>query len=421
MAVEGELGGDPGISQEDLDILDGPDPGGDDETIAGGTEEEETPETPASEETPEPEEAPPGEEPPGEVTEPGEEETEEKEVKETPPEPKPGETVTAKAIQVKYPNFFKEFPDVRGAIFRDRQFREFIPTPEDARELVERNQDFTDYERTVQAGDPTLLFKSLADSPEMLGKFSMNILPTIEKFSPELRGKMIYPYVRRIFANALNDAQQSGNKNLVNSVGHMAKYLWNSNTIPADESPHETKENPEVTQLREENEALQARQSEAFASRIVDTGVANLRRSVEFSFKDDKRFSPIEKKALINDIVTQTRATLDRNPQHVRAMKSLWIKARSNGLPEQLIPRLVSTFLGGAKSALPAVRARIVASALKEKGITPPAKGQQTGSPRTGGPIKGGKAISSKDIDYRTTSDADILSDDPEKIKLKRR
>jgi hypothetical protein len=415
------LGGDvSSAAQADLDILnDESAPEAETEETSETEETEETEET--SEETPAPAEE--EEEAPEEVPDPdAPEETTEDKAKKPPVEGEVQDKGIAKEIKAKYPDFFKNFPAVRGAIFRDLQFRELIPTPEDARELVETAQVYQEYEQKIMTGDPTILLKGLAESEngeELLEKFVMNFMPTVEKFSPELRGKMIFPYVRRIFNNALSDAKASGNKNLENSIGHIARYLWNSTTIPEERAPQRPEDNPEAVKLREENQKLHQRQADSFIGRVTTTGVGELRKSVEQTFRNDKRFSPIEVRTLVDDIVKQTRTALDRDPRHNRAMSAHWNRARSLGLADTMVPRIVNAFLGGAKNVMPTIRAKVVQSALKQKGITQPAVGQIPGTPRGGSPSRGGKVVGSGKIDYSKTSDADILSDDPSKIKLK--
>src|SRR5437763_300329 len=41
---------------------------------------------------------------------------------------------TFKDIKAKYPNLFKDFPDLRDMVFRERDYSELFPTVEDAKE-----------------------------------------------------------------------------------------------------------------------------------------------------------------------------------------------------------------------------------------------------------------------------------------------
>src|SRR6516225_9215499 len=44
------------------------------------------------------------------------------------------------AIKEKYPNFFKDFPELKESYFREMRFTELFPTVEDAKEAVSENE-----------------------------------------------------------------------------------------------------------------------------------------------------------------------------------------------------------------------------------------------------------------------------------------
>lgn len=407
------LGSDtPTADQTDLDILNG---GTTDEgkTPSEATEDKET-------ETP-----PEGEKPPvAEEEEPEDvEETEEKpeEKVEEKPEPKVEETGLVKALKDKYPNLLKEFPAVRKAIFQSREYETMFPTVDEAREAAQMVQDYNEYEQHIMSGDSAILFRSIVDSgeegPQVLEKFAMNLLPTIEKFSPDLKGRMLFPYIRNILLTAYKDGEATQNKNLALSVKHISKYLWNSFDLPDMPKAPKLEDNPEALRIARENETLRTQRAQEFQGEVISNGVSEFRKIVESSLVKEKDFSPIERRHLTDQIVRETRQALQRDAQYNRQINSLWRRAAQSGHSREAIPRIVATFLGGAKSTMPTIRARVVAGALKEKGITPAGVGRDTGGTRTSSPVKGGKVVSPKQIDYNRTSDLDILSD---KVTLKK-
>jgi hypothetical protein len=407
------LGGDEvHADQTDLDILNGGTAGeGKESDTPPETEEKET-----TEEAPEPEVV---EEAKEEVEDIEEEEKVEEEKKE---EEKPGEEAgLVKSLKAKYPNLLKEFPAVRKAIYQSREYETLFPTVDEAREASQRGQDFDEYENQIMNGESAILFRSIAESgeegPHVLEKFAMNLLPTIEKFSPDLRGKMIFPYVRSILIHALQDGEATGNKNLSLSVKHLSKYLWNSFEVPGETKAPKLEDNPEAARAVNENRMLRTQRANEFQGEVIASGVTEFKKIVETSFAKDTNFSPIEKRALVSQIVQQTREALHRDASYNRQINSLWRRAAAAGHSRESVPRIVATFLGGAKSTMPTIRARVVAGALKEKGIVQPAVGQGTGGTRTAAPSRTGKVVSSRQIDYNRSSDMDILND---KITLRK-
>src|SRR5258706_4303155 len=221
-------------------------------------------------------------------------------------------------------------------------------------------------------GESAILFRSIAESgeegPRVLEKFAMNLLPTIEKFSPDLRGKMIFPYVRSILIHAMQDGEATGNKNLALSVKHLSKYLWNSFEVPGEVKQAKIEDNPEALKIARENQALRGQRANEFQGEVIASGVSEFKKTVEASFAKDTNFSPIEKRALVNQIVQLTREALHKDAGYNRQINSLWRRAAAAGHSRDSVPRIVATFLGGAKSTMPTIRARVVAGALKEKG-----------------------------------------------------
>jgi hypothetical protein len=413
------LGGDnPTADQTDLDILNG---GSTDE----GTGSDTPPETTETETPPEGEEPPVTEEEPEDVeeTEEGKEKPPVEEDKDKPKveEGKTEETGLVKALKDKYPNLLKEFPAVRKAIFQSREYETMFPTVDEAREAAQRVQDYDEYEQHIMNGESAILFRSIVDSgeegPQVLEKFVLNLLPTIEKFSPDLKGKMLFPYIRNILLTAQKDGESTGNKNLALSVKHISKYLWNRFDLPDVPKAPRIEDNPEALRIARENETLRSQRAQEFQGEVISSGVSELKRMVEASLVKDKNFSPIERRALVEQIVSETRRALHGDAQYNRQINSLWRRAAQAGHSRESIPRIVATFLGGAKSTMPTIRARVVAGALKEKGITPAGVGRDTGGTRTSSPVRSGKVVSPRQIDYSRTSDLDILSD---KVTLKK-
>src|SRR5216684_2162863 len=116
------------------------------------------------------------------------------EVEEVEEEPKSEETEedliiasrpTIKEINAKYPEFFKDFPDLRHAFFREQEFSQIFPTIDDAKEAAENLESFSNLEEFVLSGTSDGL-KSFLEAAEEGKKGSLqnivaNFLPTLYK------------------------------------------------------------------------------------------------------------------------------------------------------------------------------------------------------------------------------------------------
>src|SRR5439155_10245930 len=72
------------------------------------------------------------------------------ELDEMPGKPRP----TFKEITAKYPNLFKDFPDLREAMGREREYTELFDTVDAAKEAKEQVDDFSYLRELVESGSP---------------------------------------------------------------------------------------------------------------------------------------------------------------------------------------------------------------------------------------------------------------------------
>lgn len=97
-----------------------------------------------------------------------EEETEEDDEKGTEEENRDAEgvkTASYSDIKKKYPNIFKEFPQLRSALFLAPKFQEIFADPETAAEAADKVQEYDQLEESlVTRGDPELLLATLAET-----------------------------------------------------------------------------------------------------------------------------------------------------------------------------------------------------------------------------------------------------------------
>src|SRR5207249_907871 len=132
-----------------------------------------------------------------EVKEPkeGKEEEEEKLEGEEEIEGEEGERKETKEIEVlgfkdvtkKYPNLFKDFPNLRHIFFHEKEYREIFPSVEEAKEAVEELNGLRELETALTSGtqqDVEALidsFKELGDN--VIPNFANNFLPSLKSIN----------------------------------------------------------------------------------------------------------------------------------------------------------------------------------------------------------------------------------------------
>ena len=354
--------GGPSNGQSDMDILNAPDEPA--EGDKGDTKEVEI--EPEKEEKVIPD---------SELEEPGDvkfdEEDEEKpkeEVKEE-EEPEVEDTEVAagqlrfKDIKAKYPNIFKEFPQLAQAIRNDRAYGEVFASPEDAKDAAQTASYFNKLEASLASGSPTELLNDLEKgNTDAYKKVVRNFLPAIKEKSMELYAEVTLPAINDLLRSAIRDADGSENVNLRNAALHLAKYLYGKPEIPNNEG-RKQEPHPEEEKLKNERQAFWQEKAQDFSNECYSEGREATLAEIAKGIDDDKSTSPFLKKTLKDAIFNEVDSLLGKDVRHLRQINVLWRKAESTGFPKEVRREIISAYLRGAKALIPSVRQRLRAEA----------------------------------------------------------
>lgn len=326
-----------------------------------------------------------------------------------------------KEISTKYPKFFKEFPAVREALGRELAYTQVFPTVDDAKEAGEVIQNFSKLEETILNGDPSLLLGSLHNKSEQaVNKFAKNFLPTIQKGNPKLFFALITPYINKILRNALDNANSADNKDLAKSVRWLARYIHGTEdgSIPEDPKIDEGDENDgneEVTTLREQNKDLAMKSLRRFGEDVKDYTEKILEREILKNVDPEDALPSFMREALVGKIIRDIQVSLNSDASHTKSMTALWQKASKNGYSKEDRSQLITAFLARARKILPSIRDKHKKEVMKK--LTSKGREERIPNnnrrriPESGAPASRNSNPKSKDINWRATSDEDILND----------
>jgi len=358
---------------------------------------------------------------PGEVTfedEPVEEE--EKVVAKTiEPEPDDSEVpegqLRFKDIKSKYPNIFKEIPQLAQAIRNDRAFSEIFATPEDGRDAAQRATYFNRLENSILGGSIKELLSDVESSnKDAFRKVAKDFLPTVREKSMELYAEITLPAVNDVLRSAIRDAEGSENMNLRNAALHIAKYLYGKPEIPNFETKKEVP-NEEQARVKAEREAFWTEKAADFTNECYSEGREEAIKEIAKGIDSDRSISPFLKKTLKDSIFTEVDQLLAKDTRHIRQMNALWRKAEATGFPKETRKEIINAYLRGAKSLIPSIRQKLRAEAGIQ-GNQPTIK-NETPKARTNIPASGrapsssaAKTPSARDVNWNKTSDMDFLN-----------
>jgi hypothetical protein len=385
-----------------------------DESVAPEIEEESVVEEAEEEEPPEEEEPEEGE---------IEEAESEAEVTTTHPFDRP----SLRSINETYPDFFKKFPTMRDMYFREAEYSKLFPTIDDAKEANENNVAFANIRDDVfnGAGDKFISAINSVD-PNGLEKFASNFLPNLTKLNMNAFWRAANPLIEDVARAMFNKGRMEGDENISNAARHLSQFFFGKVEIAEGRASSKNVVTEGETKLNQEKQEWEDRKHLEFRSSLendlrtqLDDIVIGLDpRTGKSKLDPDDILSPFIKQTIVDHVVQDIGAALAADTSHLRYMDSLWSRAKTNGRKESDKQKIIGAYLNRARAMAPALRSRYVSEALGRRSRAAGEKIRKVESipgrtPNVGRSSNGKDNYSPyKKIDYRKTSDYDILNDD---------
>ncbi len=314
---------------------------------------------------------------------------------------------TIKEIKVKYPDFFKDFPDLKESYFRELEFSKLFPTIEEAKEAFQDNEAFNNLSDAALNGNPTPLLESINKTDKKaMEVFSLSFLPALYKQSPEL----YYSAVTPLFEGMLRQAYKEGDENMKNSASNIAQFLFGKDGEDSVLGKKTLSKSTDVTaEQKKLNDQKDQQISEAFRKTYTHVE-SEIDKSLTFLISKEldpsKQLTKLLRNNLSNEIIKRIKKQLESDSSHGAVMGARWKRAKLNGYTDDDKSKIISTFLARAKSLIPVTSEKVRLAALGKN-----VRKEPTVHPKE---MNGGRVSSSrapeKKVDYSKMSDLEILN-----------
>lgn len=342
-----------------------------------------------------------------------------------------------KKLREKNPEFAKteQFKLLRDAYFREGKYTELFPTIEDATEAAENNETFgkLNYQILTEGSVEGLLESVKAASPEALQKISENFLGTLSKLDDNLYINAITPVVKNIIrkmhlqgkkALSKDENSQEG-KALAATARNMWKWAFpNDDDDNAIDKADVVKSNEPSQREKDLSAREQKLEQDKYTGAFTTVGNSVDKRvnTLIDEGLEAHKLNDFTKDVLIEKIKSEVEKQIQSDDSHMKRMQSLWKRAKDEGYSNPSLSRIATAYLERVKPIIPSIRTRLVRVALggkknddtKDVSIRAP-RGQSGKHPSNDGK-QNLKLVDSKKVDYKNTSDEDILSG---RVKLK--
>ena len=338
---------------------------------------------------------------------------------------------TVEALNKKFPKLLVEFPELKTIIAREAEMAEVFPTVDEAREAAENSTNFLNIQNDVINGKGENFIGALKDtSPTALGNFANNFMSTLQRMSPDVHFTAIAPTLESMARNFYNESKKyTGDEaeNYKYAALYLSKWLFADEKVATGErsvSGQRQQANPREEELSKREQDFEASRYNEFASGARSSATERLVGMI--NSRDSEGKSRIDPEGVMSEFIRNTIAErtqqevekqLSADKAHMRFMTSLWERSKKEGYSRESQKRIVDAYMSRAKHLVPTVRAKLVSEALsttsqRDKNKQNVVNKQRKEAGDGGKPPSRNSAITDpKRIDYRKSTDMDILSD----------
>lgn len=286
-------------------------------------------------------------------------------------------TSTVKDIKKDFPEFFKKFPDVKAAMFRDQRYGSLFGSPEEAEKSAGRIETLNNLEKDLfEDGNPVDLLKTLEKNggKEQYEKVIHAILPHLLATNKDLHFDVISVPFKHILRAAYRDGKGKGKDGKDLPIAVAAQWIHQfmfDNTDVEERLPQESKKTDGKTDREKALEArlnqLNDREANEFHTSVDNSYITRMTNEIMPALEKDERLTPWMRTKVVEETLGKIKAQLERDPKFKRQMGLISEQAKKAGYTKDFKSRLVSTALARAKNLAPTVRKAVVAEVLGRK------------------------------------------------------
>lgn len=282
--------------------------------------------------------------------------------------------VSRREILKKYPNLYRDFPQLEKAFYRERQFSELLPTIKSAKEAVEKARILDSVENEVMSGDITsVLAAAKQESPEAFLKIADNYLPTLKKVDQQAYYHVMGNVVKDTIITMVKEARALGDQGapLQAAANILNQFVFGSQTfqpptpLSRQPKPEENQQQQEI-QNRERQRVYQ--QFESVRGDLQTRADNVLKASIDKYIDPNKSMTDFVRTHASNDAFKTIEGLIEKDTRFRSILDKLWERAFQRQFDRESTDKIKSAYLSKAKTLLPSVIRKARNDALRGMG-----------------------------------------------------
>lgn len=279
-----------------------------------------------------------------------------------------------KEILGKYPQLFKDFPQLEQAFFRERQYSELLPTISDAKEAVEKVRILNDFENKLLSGDITTVLKAVHDESNERGSQSFNkvvdsYLPALRQVSENAYFHVISSVIKGTIYNMVVQAREAQSQDLEDAAKVLNQFAFGTVKYSAPQKlAQEEQQDPRENEISERERALQERQFVGARDGLNTKMEKVFEKAIQKYIDPKDVMTPYVKKTATKEAHEHLAKVLDGDSRFRTLLDKAWRVAFDRNFDSESMERVEKIIKSRASNVLPAVIRRARQDALRGLG-----------------------------------------------------
>lgn len=269
-------------------------------------------------------------------------------------------------VEKKFPGFYKTFPEIEKAVYREKQFADVFSTPAEAKEALEGVKVFTSFQQQLLSGDIEGILSAVkTTNKEAFGNIANEILNTLERVDKDAWGGVVTDLIQ----NAINSVYQFGISSKDDQLQIAAQlinrfYFQNADVKPSVKKSKPTID-PEREQINKERQQYAVEIGTRAGNEIQTRVEATLKNTIEKYIDPTSVMTPYIKEKAVTDAIDKTKSLIRDDTRFRAAIDKAWSDAARDNYSEKSKDKIRSMILSKAKTILQPVIRKVKADALK--------------------------------------------------------
>ena len=280
--------------------------------------------------------------------------------------------VSKRAILAKYPNLFKEFPDLEKSYYRERAFSELLPTPADAKEAVEARDTLNNFEADLREGNTENILSLVKKSDNQgFNKLVDNLLPTLSKVDSNAYHHVVGNVIKSTILSMLQEGRNSDNETLQVAAQILNQFVFASSKfepITNLAGTTDDKVDPRLAEIDKREKALVTREFERSRDSINKRCENAIKATLDKNIDPKGSMTDYVKGYAISKASEELSKLIEKDVRFKGILDQMWKRAFTNNFNQESTDKIKSAYLSKAKALLPAIIKKHRNEALKGLG-----------------------------------------------------